>query len=95
MKRVDRIALVFGAICGLLLLFNSPSVLAREPCSCDPGQQCSFETCCYTDGTCMDTGGGTSYNRCVIEWHEPSHGWTCSTGAQCTGEECDGGGNYD
>lgn len=84
LARGDRWAICFGLLLGLGLLVAGPQVLA-----CCQNGECAFETCCYSPGTCMDAGGGLEYKRCNVTWHAGCGCWFCSTGQDCTGEECD------
>lgn len=81
----DRWGLCLGLLLGLGLLAAGPSAFA-----CCENAECAFETCCYADNTCMDTGGPGQYKKCHVTWHEPSQSWFCQAGNDgCTGEECD------
>lgn len=83
----DRFATWAGVLLAVLFMAVVAPVIAEAECNCSREQQCAYETCCYTKGTCFPTGQ-SACARCEVSWHYESEAWQCATGGPCSCERC-------
>jgi hypothetical protein len=74
-----------GVILGTLTLLLGFAGLASANCDCATDGECSYDVCCYTNGTCMPSGQG---ERCVAIWNDAQERYHCDSGSACQADPC-------
>jgi hypothetical protein len=74
-----------GVLAGILTLLLGFASLASANCNCAVEGECSYDVCCYTNGTCIPSGEG---QRCAAVWDDEGERYHCSAGDACSAEPC-------